>query len=75
MLGIGIISFFLVAPLQTLDASRIALLPPAFKTEKPFTTLYSLALVTLPPDDDDKVEAAKVFAEDVLNRTMLLHVE
>lgn len=60
---------------QTLDSSRITLLPPAFKTERPFTTEYSLALITLPPDEDDKAEAVKVFAGDVLNRTMLLHLE
>lgn len=34
-----------------------------------------MALVQLPPEEDDKVEAAKSLAQDALNRDLLLNVE
>lgn len=34
-----------------------------------------MALSLLPPDEDDKTEAYKAFAHDVLNKTLSLNVE
>lgn len=61
--------------LQTVPTSRLASLPPAFISDKPYANYYGLALVVLPPEDDDKVAAAKSLGEDALNRNLLLNVE
>lgn len=61
--------------LQTIPTSRLASLPPAFISDKPYANFYGLALVSLPPEEDDKVEGAKIFAQDALNRDLLLNVE
>lgn len=58
-----------------MPTSRLASLPPAFISDKPYANLYGLALVSLPPEDDDKVAAVKNFAQDALNRDLLLNVE
>lgn len=60
---------------QTLPTSRLASLPPAFTTDKPYALHYGLALAQLPREDDDKLEAVKSFAQDALNRDLLLNVE
>uniref|UniRef100_A0A6B2EL05 Staphylococcal nuclease domain-containing protein 1 n=1 Tax=Phlebotomus kandelakii TaxID=1109342 RepID=A0A6B2EL05_9DIPT len=60
---------------EMLPPSRLAMLPPAFTTDKPFATEFALALCLLPPDDEDKQEAYKMFVQDVGNRTLLLNVE
>lgn len=61
--------------LQTVPTTRLASLPPAFIGDKPYATQYGLALAVLPPEDDDKLEAVKNFAQDALNRDLLLNVE
>lgn len=61
--------------LQTVPTTRLASLPPAFIGDKPYATQYGLALALLPPEDDDKLEAVKNFAQDALNRDLLLNVE
>lgn len=61
--------------MQTIPTSRLSSLPPAFISDKPYANFYGLALVSLPPEEDDKVEAAKTFAQDALNRDLLLNVE
>lgn len=53
----------------------MANLPPAFTTEKPYATEFGLALAQLPPDEDDKTEAIRAFAQDALNKTLSLNVE
>lgn len=60
---------------QNVPTSRLASLPPAFISDKPYANYYGLALIALPPEEDDKVEAAKVFGQDALNRNLLLNVE
>lgn len=53
----------------------MAHLPASFSSEKPFVTEYALALIQLPQDNEDKEEALRAFAEDVLNRKVQLNVE
>lgn len=60
---------------QTVPTSRLASLPPAFISDKPFAHQYGLALGLLPPEDDDKREAIKSLAQDALNHDLLLNVE
>ncbi|KAH8252203.1 hypothetical protein KR026_012487 [Drosophila bipectinata] len=60
---------------ETLPTSRLAALPPAFSSEKPYATEYALALVALPTDNEDKEEALRAFSEDVLNHKVQLNVE
>jgi staphylococcal nuclease domain-containing protein 1 len=61
--------------LQTVPITRLAVLPPAFTADSAFATEYALAWAVLPPDEDDKNEAYKIFAQDVLNRTLNLNIE
>lgn len=51
------------------------MLPPAFISDKPFAHEYCLALVLLPTDEEDKADALKVFAQDVLNKVLQMNVE
>ena len=60
---------------ETVPFTRLAALPSAFSSEKPYATEYALALVKLPSDNEDKEEALRAFAEDVLNRKVNLNVE
>ncbi|XP_017057895.1 staphylococcal nuclease domain-containing protein 1 [Drosophila ficusphila] len=60
---------------ETLPTSRLAALPSAFSSEKPYATEYALALVALPTDNEDKEEALRAFSEDVLNHKVQLNVE
>lgn len=60
---------------ETLPANRLAHLPPALSSDKPYAQEYVLALAVLPPDEDDKTEACRSFAQDVLNKTLNLNVE
>lgn len=60
---------------ETVPFTRLASLPSAFSSEKPYATEYALALVKLPSDNEDKEEALRAFAEDVLNRKVNLNVE
>ena len=61
--------------MQTVPTTRLAFLPPAFTSDSAFVTEYALAWAVLPPDEEDKLEAYKTFAQDVLNRTLNLNVE
>lgn len=60
---------------QTVPFTRLAYLPPAFTADSAFASEYALAWAILPPDEEDKHEAYKTFANDVLNRTLNLNVE
>lgn len=60
---------------ETVPVSNLAALPPAFISDKPYATEYALALVQLPTDNEDRDEALREFAADVLNRHTLLNVE
>jgi staphylococcal nuclease domain-containing protein 1 len=60
---------------ETVPTTRLAVLPPAFVSDKPYATEYVLAWTKLPVDEDDKREAYRAFAGDVLNNTLLLNVE
>ncbi|KAL9908465.1 LOW QUALITY PROTEIN: staphylococcal nuclease domain-containing protein 1-like [Glossina fuscipes fuscipes] len=60
---------------EVVPFNRLAGLPSAFSSEKPFATEYALALVQLPQDNEDKEEALRAFAEDVLNRKVQLNIE
>jgi staphylococcal nuclease domain-containing protein 1 len=53
----------------------LAILPASFSSDRPYANEYVLAFSTLPPDDEDKLEACKAFGEDVLNKNLLLNVE
>lgn len=50
-------------------------MPAGFSSEKPFATEYALALVKLPLDNEDKEEALRAFAEDVLSRKVQINIE
>lgn len=58
-----------------MPTNRLAALPAGFTSDRPYATEYALALVQLPSDNEDKEEALRIFAEDVLNRTVKLNVE
>ncbi|XP_061402624.1 staphylococcal nuclease domain-containing protein 1 [Musca vetustissima] len=60
---------------EVVPFTRLASLPSGFTSEKPFATEYALALVQLPQDNEDKEEALRAFAEDVLNRKVQINVE
>lgn len=60
---------------ETVPFTRLASLPSGFSGDKPYATQYVLALVQLPPDNEDKEIAVRAFSEDVLNRKLLLNVE
>lgn len=60
---------------ETVPTTRLAQLPPAFASDKPYAHEYNLALVVLPTDEDDKADAIKAFAQDTLNKTLQLNVE
>lgn len=60
---------------QTVPSTRLATLPPAFTSDKPYASEYSLAFCKLPTDEDDILAAGKAFAEDALNRKLQLNVE
>lgn len=60
---------------QTIPAARLAALPPAFTSDKPYATEYALALALLPPDDEDRNEAFRELHQDTFNRELLLNVE
>lgn len=60
---------------ETVPFTRLAFLPPAFTSDSAFAQEYVLAWAVLPPDEEDKIEAYKTFAQDVLNRTLNLNVE
>lgn len=55
--------------------ARLASLPPAFISDKPYAHEYVLALALLPPDNEDKDVAVRAFAQDTLNRNVNLNVE
>lgn len=60
---------------ETVPFTSLASLPPAFSSEKPYAAEYALALIKLPTDNEDKEEAVRAFAEDVLNRKVNLNIE
>lgn len=66
---------FVSAHSQTVPAIRLAQLPPAFTSDKPYATEYGVALALLPPDEEDKNEAFRELSQDTLNRNLLLNVE
>lgn len=61
--------------MQNVPLSRLASLPPAFISDKPYANYYGLALVQLPPEEDYKLDAINSFSQDALNRDLLLNVE
>lgn len=60
---------------ELVPTTRLAMLPPAFLSDKPYAHEYILALVVLPTDEDDRKDAIKAFADDTLNKTLQLNVE
>ncbi|XP_037045449.1 staphylococcal nuclease domain-containing protein 1 [Bradysia coprophila] len=60
---------------ETVPSTRLATLPPAFSSDKFYASEYSLAFCKLPTDEDDITEAGRAFAQDALNRKLLLNVE
>lgn len=60
---------------QTVPTTRLASLPPAFTSDKPFATEFGFALALLPPDEEDKKEAIRELSNDTLNRNLLLNIE
>lgn len=51
------------------------MLPPAFTKDAAYATEYVLAWAVLPTDEEDKLEAYKMFAQDALNKPLQLNVE
>lgn len=60
---------------QTLNVSRLASLPAAYTTEKPYATEYSLAHVTLPKDQEYVDLLIKFLRDDTMDKKLLLSVE
>jgi staphylococcal nuclease domain-containing protein 1 len=64
-----------VVLIQVIPTTRLAVLPSAFTKDSAFATEYALAWAVLPSDEEDKLEAYRTFAQDVLNKTLQLNVE
>ncbi|XP_055606182.1 staphylococcal nuclease domain-containing protein 1 [Uranotaenia lowii] len=60
---------------ETVPTTRLAMLPPAFLSSKPYAHEYCVALVNLPTDEDDKADALKAFAQDTLNKNLQMNIE
>lgn len=60
---------------QVVPTTRLAMLPPAFTKDAAYATEYVLAWAVLPTDEEDKLEAYKMFAQDALNKPLQLNVE
>lgn len=60
---------------EVAPTTRLASLPAAFSSDKPYAVEYCMAFIQLPADNEYKDESARAFAEDVLNRNLLLNVE
>lgn len=60
---------------ETLPSTRLAALPAAYASEKPFATEYTMPLVILPKDEEFSSLALKYFREDTTDAKLLLNVE
>ncbi|CAH1997114.1 unnamed protein product [Acanthoscelides obtectus] len=60
---------------ETLPSSRLASLPAAYASDKPFATEYILPYVTLPKDDEYAAMALKYLKDDTAVPILLLNVE
>lgn len=60
---------------QAVPFSRVAAIPPSVSSAKPFAVEYVLAFCQLPPDTEDKEEALRALADDVLNRKVQINIE
>lgn len=60
---------------ETLPVVRLASLPAAYASEKPFATEFSLPYVSLPRDEDFAAQALKYLREDTAVNKLLLNVE
>lgn len=61
--------------MKTLSVSRLASLPAAYSTEKPYATEYFLAYTTLPKDQEYVDLLIKFLREDTTDKKLLLSVE
>lgn len=59
---------------ETLPTTRLAALPAAYISEKPFATEYAMPFVILPKDEEFTALALKYFREDITDSKMLLNV-
>lgn len=55
---------------EVVNTSTLVDLPASLKVEKPYATEYKLALVSLPIDEDEKVDACSTFAADALDKKL-----
>lgn len=60
---------------ETISVSRLASLPAAYASEKPYAHEYSLACVNFPKDPEYKAFAIQYFREDSAVSKLLLNVE
>lgn len=60
---------------EVTSVTSLAQLPSNFAMLSPQATEYSLAFVTLPEDEDAKLDAQDAFFHDVMNHQLLLNVE
>lgn len=60
---------------ETLPVVRLASLPAAYGSEKPFATEFNLPYVTLPKDEEYAALAIKYLREDTAVNKLLLNVE
>lgn len=73
--GLTLKIIFIFIYSKVIQTSRLAVLPPAFTKDGAYATEYVLAWAVLPSDEEDKLEAYKTFAQDVLNKALQLNVE
>jgi len=59
----------------TVPKTKVARLPDTLAQARPFANMYSLALISLPTDEDFRVEGIKGLREDLLDRTLNMNVE
>ncbi|ENN71421.1 staphylococcal nuclease domain-containing protein 1 isoform X2 [Dendroctonus ponderosae] len=60
---------------ETIPTTRLASLPAAYSSEKPFAVEYSLPYVILPKDEEFREIALKYFREDISVPKLYLNVE
>ncbi|KAL5292914.1 SND1 family protein [Megaselia abdita] len=60
---------------EAVPFARVAAIPPSVSSPKPFAVEYVLAFCQLPPDSDDKDDALRALADDVLNRKVQINIE
>lgn len=60
---------------EVTNSTRLATLPATYQSLPPQASLYQLACVSLPPDDDDKIASVDQLYNAIINKQCLLNTE